>query len=103
MSGVTIDATTDARLIATVAAQSAPRGQLSLLDYQGRVLVESDGISPTNPDDEIDEHLPAGTYFLQVGATGSAGEWALTAALTPASPPFQPIPVGLPQFYNPWI
>ena len=99
LAGVTIDATADARLIADVTAQGAT-GQLSLLDYQGRVLVESDGISPTNPDDQIDEHLPAGTYFLQVVTTGSAREWALTVNLTPASPPFQEIPVGLPQFLN---
>ena len=47
--------------------------RLSLLDAQGQVLVQSDGISPANPDGQIDEHLPAGTYFLEVVTTGGAG------------------------------
>ena len=88
-----IDTSGDGRLLAQLQTQGLTT-RLSLLDYQGRVLVQSDGISPTNPDDQIDQHLPAGTYFLQVVTTGVAGEWALTAALTPASPPFQVIPVA---------
>ena len=92
-----IDTSGDGRLLAELQPQGLTT-RLSLLDYQGRVLVESDGISPTDPDDQIDQHLPAGTYFLQVVTTGGAGDWALTATLTPASPPFQPIPVGLPQY-----
>ena len=44
--------------------------------------------------DLIDQHLPAGTYFLEVESTGGAGDYALTATLTPASAPFQAIPVG---------
>ena len=94
-----VDTTGDGRLLAQLQTQGVTT-RLSLLDYEGRVLVESDGISPTNPDDQIDQHLPAGTYFLQVVTTGSAGEWALTVTLTPASPPFQSIPVGLPQYLN---
>ena len=71
--------------------------RLSLLDAQGQVLVESDGLSPANPDGQIDQHLSAGTYFLR---TQSTGEYALTAMLTPASAPFQAIPVGSPKYYN---
>ena len=60
----------------------------------------SDGPSPATPDGQIDQHLAAGTYFLRMQSTGGAGNWALTAVLTPGSGPFQSIPVGLPQYSN---
>ena len=56
--------------------RSQPQGlttRLSLLDSQGQVLVQSDGLSPGNPDDAIDEHLAAGTYSLAGGEHGGAG------------------------------
>ena len=100
LSGIAIDATADERPDRRQLRFKRPAGQLSLLDATGRVLVQSDGVSSNGPPDAIDEHLPAGTYFLQVAATGGAEGWALTANLTPASPPFQAIPVGFPQFFN---
>jgi hypothetical protein len=90
---VAIEATAVELLIAVVQAQGLPR-RLSLLDAQGQVLDVSDGLSPTVPDDVIDRHLSAGTYFLKVQSTGSGGDYALTTTLAPASPPFQPFGTG---------
>ena len=95
LSGVTIDATADERLIAVVAAQGAT-SQLSLLDAQGHVLVQSDGVSSDNPDHVIDEHLAAGDYSLALDSSGGQGASTWTTMLTPATAPFQPIPVGAP-------
>ena len=41
------------------------------------MLVQSDGLSPSDRDDVIDQHLPAGTYFLQVEGIGGAGTYSL--------------------------
>ena len=64
---------------------------LSLLGSKGQVLVQSDGLSASDPEDAIDEHLPAGTYFLEVQSSG-AGDFALRTTLTSAASPFQPLP-----------
>ncbi len=69
-----------------------------ILDSQGRVLVQSDGLSPSDPDSVIDQYLAAGNYSLVVESTGGAGTYALTTTLTLASAPLQPIPVGLGPF-----
>ena len=68
--------------------------RLMILDSQGQVLVQSDGLSPSDPDSVIDQYLAGGNYSLVVESTGGAGTYALTTTLTPASAPFQPIPVG---------
>ena len=88
-----IDPTTDGRLVAQVHAAGATT-RLSLMDAQGQVLMQSDGQSPGNPDDQIDLHVPAGTDYLEVENLGGAGAYTLTTTLTPATTPFQPIPVG---------
>ena len=59
-----IDPTTDGRLVAQVHAEGATT-RLSLLDAQGQVLMQSDGQSPANQDDQIDLHVPAGTPAAQ--------------------------------------
>ena len=86
-----IDPTTDGRLVAGVQPETM---RLSLLDDRGHVLMQSDGQSPGNPDDQIDLHVPAGTDYLEVENLGGAGRYALTTTLTQASDPIQPIPVG---------
>src|SRR5262245_5269824 len=49
------------------AAPDAPLGsRLSLLGPSGELLIQSDGVSPTNPEDLIVQHILPGTYFLQV-------------------------------------
>jgi hypothetical protein len=59
-----IDPTTDGRLVARVHAEGATT-RLSLLDGQGQVLMQGDGQSPANQDDQIDLHVPAGTPAAQ--------------------------------------
>ena len=60
-----------------------PATRLSLLDDQGHVLMQSDGLSPDNRDDQIDLHVPAGTVYLVVEGQGGAGSYTLTTRLTP--------------------
>jgi hypothetical protein len=93
IDGVSIDATADERLIAVVAAPGAT-SQLSLLDAQGHVLVQSDGVSSDNPDNLLDQHLTAGVYSLALDARGGKGALTWTVMLTPAASPFLPIPVA---------
>ncbi len=93
LGGVTIDATADERLIAVVAAQGAA-SQLSLLDAEGHVLVQNDGVSSDNPDHVIDEDLAAGDYSLALDSRGGQGASTWTSMLTPADSPSLPIPVG---------
>ncbi|MFI5454651.1 MAG: FG-GAP-like repeat-containing protein [Isosphaerales bacterium] len=88
-----IDTSTDTLLVARVHADGLST-RLSLRDSHGALLVLSDGISPSNLDDQVDEHLPAGTYYLEVDSTGQTGDYTLTATLTSASPPFQTVPVS---------
>jgi len=88
-----IDTSTDGLLIALAHPQGFTT-RLSLLDVEGHVLVQSDGLSPSDGDDVIDQHLPAGTYFLQVEGTSGAGTYSLTVTLAPAAPPFEAIAVG---------
>ena len=54
-------------------------------------LMQSDGLSPDNPDDLIDLHVPAGTDYLEVESLGGAGAYTLTTSLMPSTSPFQPI------------
>ncbi|MBV8556445.1 MAG: hypothetical protein JO116_12850, partial [Planctomycetaceae bacterium] len=86
-----IDPTTDGLLVAQVHAAGAST-RLSLWDTQGQVLMQSDGQSPGNPDDQIDLHVAAGTDYLEVEDLGDAGAYTLTTSLTPSTSPFQPIP-----------
>jgi hypothetical protein len=93
------DLATDERLVARVRARGIS-AELSLVDAQGRLLVQSDGASSSSQDALIDQHLPAGTYFLTVASTGGAGDYALSASLAPASAPFQPINLGPRAWYD---
>jgi hypothetical protein len=91
-----ISLTEPGRLTALVHASSFPT-RLSLFDSLGRPLVQSDGQSPSNPDDVIDQHLNgvAGgtTYFLKVeGLAARTGVYSLTTEFVPTVSPFQPLP-----------
>ena len=46
-----------------------------MLDSQGRVLVQSDGLSPSDPDSVIAQDLTPGHYSLVVESTGGAGTY----------------------------
>jgi len=87
-----IDATNDERLVAQVHATGITT-RLSLLDAQGRVLVQSDGLSASDPNDVIDEHLTAGTEFLEVQTLSGSGTYSLSTSLTPTSVPYQTLPL----------
>ncbi len=64
---------------------------LALVDARGSTLVQSDGVSPSDPDDAIDEHISPGTYFLDVDSSRT-GEFTLSTTLTPASAPLEQLP-----------
>ena len=68
--------------------------RLMILDSQGRVLVQSDGLSPSDPDSVIDQYVAAGNYSLVVESAGGTGTYTMTTTLTPASAPLRPIPAG---------
>ena len=70
--------------------------QLALFDSRGHMLIQSDGLSSSDPVDAIDQYLQAGTYSLTVGSTstGGQGTFTFTTMLTPAAAPFRPIPVA---------
>ena len=77
-----IGPTDDGRLYATVHPQGTAT-RLSLLDDQGRLLIQSDGLSPNNPDDLINLYVPAWTVYLVVEGHGGAGSYTLTTRFTP--------------------
>ena len=64
-----IDPSIDGRLTVRVHAPGVPI-RLSLTDERGEVLVQSDGISATDADARIVQHVVPGTYFLKVEARG---------------------------------
>jgi hypothetical protein len=87
------DTATDEFLVAQVHPQGLTT-QLSLLDSQGRLLVQGDGLSPSDPDNLIAQQLVSGSYFLNVERTSGAGTYSLTTSVAPTTAPFQPLPVG---------
>jgi len=89
-----IDPSADTLLVARVQSGGGYT-RLSLLDSLGRLLVQSDGQSATNPDDLIEQHIPAGRDYLEVQSLGGAGTFVLSSDLAPASEPYQPINEGL--------
>ena len=87
-----IEPTIGGGLVAEVRADGALT-RLSLLDGQGETLTQSDGQSPANRDQQIEEYVSAGTYFLEVQNLDGSGTYVLTTSLTPSAPPFQAIPI----------
>ena len=81
-----IDPTTDQLLIAQVRAEGA-HTRLSLLDGQGHLLVQSDGLSSTDRDNLIAQHLTAGTDYLEVEGLAGASDYTMTIELTNANLP----------------
>src|SRR5207302_9261012 len=72
------------------AAGTSPPVRLSLLSGDGQLLIQSDGQSPSHPNDQITQHLLPGTYFLRVeGLSGGTGSYTLTTDFLPAVRPFR--------------
>ena len=86
-----IDMETGGELLAIVHAQGF-NARLVMLDSQGRVIIQSDGLSPSDPDPVIHQYLSPGRYSLVVESTRGAGTYALTTSLALTSPPFQAVP-----------
>src|SRR5262249_49204834 len=65
-----------------------------LLDAAGRLLVQSDGTSATDPTPRIDQPLAPGKYNLEIigqGAGPATISYVLTTDFQPSQPPFQPL------------
>jgi hypothetical protein len=100
-----VSSTTGTLLIATVVPQAslgfAP--QLTLYDATGQLLIQSDQQGGGLAGATVQQHLQAGTYYLEVSAgadsSAAAGNEAfqLTTALAASLPALAPLPVG----YNP--
>jgi hypothetical protein len=89
-----LDVTEAGRLTVRVQANGIAT-QLALYDGQGDLLRESNGQSPTDLTDLIDQHLAPGTYRLVVSVlAGTSGNYTLTAAFQQASAPAQIVPTG---------
>ena len=67
-------------MVARVHAQGLST-RVSLLDAQGHILVNSDGLSPTDPDDLIAQQVVSGSYFLDVESTGSVSRRLASAIM----------------------
>ncbi len=88
------------RLTATVHTGSALNTRLTLLGPDGQLLIQSDGQSPTDPDDLIVQHLLAGTYVLKLaGLAGGTGNYTLSTEFEPATPPNQSVFADYPTNY----
>ena len=82
-----------ADLVATAQALGATTSLL-LLDAQGQIVVQSDGLSAAQPIDVIDTYIEPGTYSLEVHDSSGGGSFTLTTTLTPDSPSLDQIPLG---------
>ena len=89
-----ITVATGENMVATAQAGTGTTA-LSLLDAQGRLVVQSNGLSTTEPMDAIDTYIGPGTYSLQVHDLDGAGNFALTVLMTPSAAPLQPVPDGI--------
>jgi hypothetical protein len=81
-----LDPAENGRLIARVHAAGV-EARLSLLNAQGQVLLQSDGLSTGVIDPVIDLHVSAGPLYLEVESLRGAGDALLTTTLTATSDP----------------
>ncbi len=87
---------TDVLLNANLTATSGARAALILLDVNGTELTQSDGISTSNPADQITQNLEPGTDYLEVEGLSGSGQFVLSTSLSTASAPDQPISINSP-------
>ena len=79
-----VNPTAEGKLVADVHAVGGTT-RLTLLNGQDQVLVQSDGVSPTNRDDLVTVDVPPGPEYLEVESLGAASPYTLTTSLTPRS------------------
>jgi hypothetical protein len=84
------DGTLTADLAADNSGTLTPR--LELYGSAGQLLVESDGGPATNGSPTIDQHVQAGTYYLEVSAAVGAGGYLFSASYQPGTSPLDPLP-----------
>jgi hypothetical protein len=94
-----VSSDTGSRLTATLDL-SGFAARLSLVDAEGRPLVQSDGPAPGAADGLIDVNVPAGTDYLEVQSLSGGGTYQISANLIPAVPTFQTVPTYS-TVYNP--
>ncbi len=83
----------------TVALQAPGiAARVSLVDSQGRPLVQADAPAAGTGDRLIDVHVGSGDEFLEVQSLGGGGTYQITARLEPSTPPFEPVPSQFPGF-----
>jgi hypothetical protein len=85
--------TGDGRLFAQLQTEG-PGTRLSLLDGQGRLIVQSDGTPSSHRESQINQAITAGTYYLQVKSLGGVDAYSLTTELTAGSAPMARSAVG---------
>jgi FG-GAP-like repeat/FG-GAP repeat len=88
-----VDAASDELLIAQAHANGA-QTRLSLLDAQGDLLTQSDGLSPTDPDDLIAQHVGKGTFYLELKGLGGLGTFTIMTQEPSSSTPGSAITLG---------
>src|SRR5262249_38227109 len=91
-----IDVTGPGRLTAAVAATGGFT-RLALFDASGRLLVQSDGTSATDPTPRLDQYLAPGRFYLEIlgqGPESVTTSYTLTIDFQPAQPLFQPLNSG---------
>ena len=99
-----VDPGSDGRLIVEALPSSTSLAlRLSLYDGQGNLLVQSDGQSTGRLDPSIDQHVAAGTDFIEVQSLAGSGSFTLSTVLTPSSEPggTVPVPTGFQGKYAP--
>jgi hypothetical protein len=88
-----INPSIDSHLVARVHAPGLLT-RLSVLDDQGNLLLQSDGQSALNPDDRVDEHVGAGTDYLELQSLAGSGTYTLSTELT-GSPQSDALPFSI--------
>ena len=67
----------------------------SLVGGDGELLIQSEGQTPDDRTDLIEQHLSAGTYLVRIeSANARTGAYELAATFAAAAPPFEQIPLG---------
>jgi len=72
--------------------------RLSLVDPEGRPVVQSDGRVTGTGDGQINVNVPAGIDFLKVQSLSGQGTYRISADLVPTDPAFQTVPTSFPGY-----
>jgi hypothetical protein len=91
-----VEPTANGRLIVqTLADVGSLELRLSLYDGAGNLLLQSDGQSDGRQGPSIDQHIAAGTAYIEVQGLFGAGSFSLETSLVTSSDPGQTLPVPI--------